>query len=266
MSGDNKAAHMKILKFSEIEAWKLWRLTRITGSRLKDIVSTKGRKVESYALIAESWIGSAALAEEEESPELAFERGHRLEPEAMDRFRQETGKKVDSSLIGLEREDDSRIAISPDGMIGLLEAVEVKCLYAKRHIEAFITRKIPAEYRYQMLQYFIVGDKLRKLHFVFYHPLFPKGLDYFTIEISRKDIKADIAEYLEYERNELKWVREQVEDLAKYVQSGPAVVPGAAEVIDVTEHVEEIGNAVYSEHPREASARVAAGIKERSYE
>lgn len=225
---------MKILRFSELEAWKLWRLTRITGSRLKNIVSTKGRKIESYALVAESWIGSTALAEEEENPELAFQRGQRLEPEAMDRFRKETGKKVDSSLIGLERDDDSRIAISPDGMIGVLEAVEVKCLAAKRHIESFITRNIPAEYRYQMAQYFVVNEKLRKLHFVFYHPLFPRGLDYFAIEISRKDIKAEIAQYLQYEREELKWVREQVNELAKYVQATPGPISGAfAEVIEI---------------------------------
>lgn len=220
---------MKIIRFADIESWKIWRLTRITGSRLKDIIAVNGpRKIESYALIAESWIGTAALAEEEESAELAFERGLRLEPEAMDRFRKESGKKVDSSLVGLEREDDSRIAISPDGMIGVLEAVEVKCLSAKHHIEAFITRKVPTKpvnYTYQVYQYFICNDKLRKLHFVLYHPLFPKGLDYFVIEINRKDIKAGIAKALEYQRNELKWVREQVEDLAKHVQATPMVVP-----------------------------------------
>lgn len=211
---------MKVRKFSSVEEWKTWRLGKITGSRLKDIISTKGRKIESYALIAESWIGAAALAEEEENAEMAMQRGKRLEPEAVQRFKDETGKKVvwHNDDTGWESGDDSRIAISPDASIGSTEAIEAKCLAAKRHIEAFITRKIPADYNYQKLQYFIANEKLRKLYFVFYHPLFPKGLDYFVTEVNRKDIKDDIAAALKYQQDELKWVREQVAELTKYVQ------------------------------------------------
>lgn len=219
---------MKVRKFESIEEWKTWRLGKITGSRLKDIVSKNGRKVASYALVAESWIGSAALAEEEENAELAMERGKRLEPEAIERFKQETGKEAvwHDDDIGWERDDESRIAISPDASIGKTEAVEAKCLTAKRHIEAFLTRKIPTEpinYNYQKLQYFIANEKLRKLYFVFYHPLFPKGLDYFVIEVNRKDIKKEIQVAHQYQIDELKWVRDQVNELGKYVKAAPMV-------------------------------------------
>lgn len=226
---------MKVLKFSSIEAWKLWRLTRITGSRVKEVISEKGRKVASYALVAESWIGSAALAEEEESPELAMARGTRLEPEAIARFVQETGKKAvwHNNDIGWEHEDDSRIAISPDASIGVLEAVEAKCLSAKKHIEAFITKRVHVEHRYQMLQYFVVNKKLRKVSAIYYHPLFPKGLDFFIIELNRKDLKKEIEASYKFQVKELQWVRDTVNDLSGYVQAGPAPIAGTpAEIID----------------------------------
>lgn len=226
---------MKILRFHDIEAWKLWRLTRITGSRVKDVISEKGRKVASYALVAESWIGSAALAEEEESPELAMARGTRLEPDAIARFVQETGKKAvwHNDDIGWEHEDDSRIAISPDASIGMLEACEAKCLSAKKHIEAFITKRVHAEHRYQMLQYFVVNKKLRKVYMVYYHPLFPKGLDYFVLEYNRKDLKKEIEASYQFQVKELDWVRTTVNELAQYVQSVPVPLSAPAVVVNV---------------------------------
>lgn len=262
---------MKIRKFSSIEEWKVWRLGKITGSRLKDIISKNGRKVESYALIAESWIGSAALAEEEESAELAMQRGKRLEPEAIQRFKDETGKKVvwHNDDIGWESDGDNRIALSPDASIGITEAVEAKCLAAKRHIEVRITNKIPADHNYQKLQYFITNEKLRKLYFVFYHPLFPKGLDYFVIEVNRKDIKDEIAAALKYQQDELKWVREQVADLTKYVQNPIEAEPIAAQ--ETTD--EELDSALITimeasvqESSLESLERIAAGIKDRAYD
>ncbi len=221
---------MKIIKFTDEvggkEAWMNWRLGKITGSRLKDIISIKGpRKTTSYALVAESFIGSAALAEDEERGENPMDRGTRLEKDAIERFRHETGKKVDDTLIGWERNDDGRIAISPDGVIGKTGAVEVKCLSAARHIEAIITKKIPKDYEYQALQYLIVNEGLKSLFFVMYDPRFPKGLDYYCIEIKRKDKKAEIEQYLQYQRDELKWVRTTIAELTNLIQAEPANIP-----------------------------------------
>jgi len=100
------------------------------------------------------------------------------------------------------REDDGNIAISPDGFIGKTEAVEVKCLNSASHIEAFLTQKTPKEYEHQVLQYFIVNDKLKTLYFIFYNPRMQK--DFFYLTIQRKDIQKDIDEYLEIEKEVLK--------------------------------------------------------------
>src|SRR6185312_15387329 len=142
-----------------------------------------------YEIAAESIIGPAALAEDDLTASQWLERGHELEPAAIARFEHATGKKVSRGVFGWESDDDSRMAVSPDGPVGLTEAVEIKCLLSPKHLEALYTRAIPrntAGYYEQVLQYFIVNKKLRKVHLCFYHPDFPRPLDFFVITFTRK--------------------------------------------------------------------------------
>lgn len=204
-------------RFESREEWMNWRLGKITGSRLKDILPGRNGEVKKgrWEMVAERLIGSAALAEDEKP----MDRGTRLEPEALERFAKETGKKLDTSLISWAREDDESIAISPDAVIGNKEAVEVKCLNAASHIEARVTNRIPkntAGYEEQADQYFCVNDKLKTLYFVFYDPRFPSGLDFFYLTIHRKDREEQIASYLSEQREALKWVRDTVNKLTLY--------------------------------------------------
>jgi hypothetical protein len=103
------------------------------------------------------------------------------------------------------RDDNEDIAYSPDGFIGktetITETIEAKCLNSASHIEALLTGKIPNEYEEQTIQPFIVNDKLKKLHFVFYDPRMPKDFFYFTI--NRKDVKDKVQEYFEIEKQAL---------------------------------------------------------------
>ena len=198
---------MIITKFETKEEWMLARKGKITGSRLKDIIVKRGtgQKLGFYELIAER----LAVAPDTESP---MERGTRLEPEAIERFEKETGKKVDASLVIWSREDNENIALSPDGSIGETEAVECKCLSSSRHLEAWLTQEIPSEYEYQKLQYFIVNDKLETLYFAFYDPRI-LSKPYFVIEVKRTDIEKEIEEYLEYQKNIIEEVNRIVNDL-----------------------------------------------------
>ncbi len=198
---------MKTLKFESREEWLAARRGKITGTRLKDIIVKRGtgRKIGFYELIAER-LGVPA------DDENAMERGKRLESEAMERFIKETGKKVDTSLVMWQRDDNESIAISPDGFIGKTEAVEVKCLASARHIEALLTNEVPTDYEYQVLQYFIVNDKLKTLHLVFYDPRI-LAKDYFTIEIKRENVQEQVDEYLAYENQIINEVNEIVNKL-----------------------------------------------------
>jgi len=188
---------MKTLKFNDRESWLQARIGKITGSRLGDIVLKRdgGYKKGFYELISER----VAIADEVNVPANPMDRGTFLEPIALERFGKEIKKKVDTSLLMWVRDDDENIAISPDGVIGKTEAVECKCLASASHIEALLTKKIPSEYDFQILQYFIVNDQLKKLYFVFYDPRIP-AKDFFYYTINRKDKAKDIKEYLEYEK------------------------------------------------------------------
>jgi len=203
---------MKILKFSDVEAWMAARRGKITGSRLGDIYSARAgskKKIGYYELIAER------LATEPEGGETPMDRGTRLEPVALELYAKTIGKKIDPSLVIWAREDNDSIAISPDGILGKSEAVEVKCLSSARHIEALLTRQIPSEYEYQMYQYFIVNDGLKKLHFVFYDPRIP-AKPLFAIIVKREDIKEEIAELIEFERMTLAEIDEIVLKLSNF--------------------------------------------------
>lgn len=190
---------MKIEKYDDRDQWLEGRRGRITGTRLKDLI-TKGKpKIGFYEIIAER----VALPAGEE---MAMDRGLRLEDDAVLRFTKETGKKVNTDLVIWRRDDDANIAISPDGYIGKTEAVECKCLSSARHIEAWLTQQIPSEYEYQALQYFIVNDQLKTLHVVFYDPRMPK--DFFVINVHRKDVQEQVDECLQIEREVLAKVAE----------------------------------------------------------
>ena len=197
---------MKIIKFEDEQAWLDARRGKITGTRLKDLIIKRGnkKKMGFYELIAEK----VALPATQEN---AMDRGKRLEEYAIERFEKETKKKVDSSLVIWEREDNSDIAISPDGFIGKTEAVEVKCLSSARHIEAWLTKEIPSEYEEQILQYFIVNDKLQKLYFVFYDNRCP--IDFFYYTIKRKEIQEKIIKYAKLE----KYILKEIDEITKKI-------------------------------------------------
>lgn len=185
-------------KFETKEEWMEARKGKITGSRLKDIVVKRGtdEKIGFYEIIAER---IAQPADEEN----AMERGIRLEEEAILMFQEQAGFNVDTSLVIWESEDNKDIAISPDGFISEKEAVEVKCLSSAKHIEAIITNKLPSEYEFQKLQYFIVNEKLEKLYFVMYDPRMPDNIKLHYFVINREDIEEDIETYKDYQEEKL---------------------------------------------------------------
>lgn len=148
--------------------WQHLRKGKITGTVLKSIMGTpKARQDAVYEIIAERL--TVGVEEEYENP---MDRGNRLEPDAIAMFELETGKQVER--IGFCEEDgNSQICNSPDGLIGETEAVEVKCMGGKNHIKMWLTNEIPDEYKWQVIQYFVVNEKLEKLYFVGYNPDIP---------------------------------------------------------------------------------------------
>lgn len=195
-------------QFETKEEWLEARKGKITGSRLKDIVVKRGtgEKTGFYEIIAER----IAQSPDDEN---AMQRGIRLEEEAILAFQEKTKKNVNTSLVIWENEENNAIAISPDGFINKTEAVEVKCLSSAKHIEAIITEKIPDEYEFQKLQYFIVNEKLETLYFVMYDPRMPEHLQLHYFTVNREDIEEDIKMYKEYQEEKLAKINEIITKL-----------------------------------------------------
>jgi len=191
---------MKTLNFEDKQEWLAGRKTRITGSRLKEIYAVrKERKQGFWQLLAER------LEIRDDQSDDPMQRGTDLESEAIRAFEEHEGKTVDTSLVIWTRDDNESIAISPDGFIGETEAVEVKCLASARHLEAYFEKAIPKDYWLQVLQYFIVNEKLEQLHFVMYDPRIPQK-PYFKFTVDRSEVAEEVETYLEYQRKVLEEV------------------------------------------------------------
>ena len=250
----------KILKFQDRETWMLGRRGKVSGTRLKEAVSTAGvskdalvnflaaseiefKKSDTIAKLSEllspdqlKALRVSALvdaekkkgfwklvaerialpADDDESP---MDRGTRLEDDAIERFTKETDIKVNTDLVIFAREDNPSIAISPDGYIEptkgkkITEMTEVKCLGSESHVEAYYTKKIPSDFHYQKLQYFIVNDDLKKLHWIFYDPRYPENLQFFVIEVLRKEVQEEVELLLAYQNQMLSEVDQIVNEL-----------------------------------------------------
>ena len=203
---------MKVIKYEQGEyetptsKWLLDRKGKITGSKLKDIIVKRGtgEKIGFYEIIAER----VALPADDENPMM---RGIRIEEEAVLKFQEKTGKEVDTSLVIWESDENQDIAISPDGFIGETEAVEVKCLSSAKHIQSIMENKIPDDYEYQVVQYFVVNQNLNRLHFVMYDPRMPEKWQLNVIEITRDDVMGEVEEYgIDYQKSKLAKIEKAV--------------------------------------------------------
>jgi len=204
---------MKIIEVPQNSPeWIELRKGKITGSKLKDIVVKRGssKKIGFYQLIAD-------IVADEPDFQDPLERGHELEPEAIELFEKEKGLKIDRVGMCIS-EFNENIAVSPDGLIkdskGVYNrAVEVKCLSSARHLKAYFEQKIPSEFIDQACQYFIVNDDLQVLDFVFYDPRV-HNLKMFVVSVTRIQLEKTIYLLKEYQENVLTEVQECIEKLS----------------------------------------------------
>lgn len=174
------------------------------------------KKQGFYELIAERLMVDESTFDGFVPNETPMDRGTRLQTYLVDRFKKATGKKVDESLVLWTRDDNESIAISPDGVVAGEEgALEGKCLSSARHVEAYLTKVVPEDYKMQMYQYFVVNDKLEILYFCFYDPRLP-AIDFFFLTISRSEILTEIDLSLQSQRKELAEVDEIVAKLSDF--------------------------------------------------
>ena len=182
---------MKILDLPQrSQEWFEARLGVITGSRAKQVFA-KNNLPFIDELIAERLTGVIPQSFTSE----AMKHGILYEPEAIRVYEETTKHSVDE--IGFCIHDHHPfIAISPDGLINIdgayKGAVEVKCPNSKKHIEYMRIGRIPAEYKAQVIHYFVVVEDLEWLDFVSYDPRM-RTKKIHIHRVTRDELQEDIA-------------------------------------------------------------------------
>lgn len=147
-------------------------------------------------------------------------RGEILEDEARTKISQKLGKTVIEGRLW-QADFNDNIICSPDGEIAdkngeITEAVEIKCLDSWKQLKAFYENQPPSEYRQQIVQYFLVNEKLEKLYFAMYSDVFGAArdkLELLIFTINREDIQAEIDEAKYLQTAVLKFVDEEITKL-----------------------------------------------------
>ena len=148
----------------------------------------------------------------------AMLRGQILEDEARELISEKLGKQIIPGRVWQSEENEYMIC-SPDGEIvddtgKVSEAVEIKCLDSWKVVKAYYEKHPPSEYKPQILQYFVVNDKLKKLYFCIYSDVFSNpelGLQIF--ELNREDYKEEIEIVKRVENATLELVEKEVQKL-----------------------------------------------------
>src|SRR3990167_3681731 len=165
------------------QAWYNLRNGRITSTRLKEVIGRTSSKL-IYEMIAEKY----EAKENYQSSEMS--EGVLKEPWAIDKYEEETGQKV--TMVGFITKGED-LGLSPDGLIGKKKGVEVKCPSLSKHIEYVVKDAIPAEYKWQVVHYFVVIDELEELDFVTYHPKFSLK-EIHIVNVKRTELEEEIKE------------------------------------------------------------------------
>lgn len=193
--------------------WFEMRLGVITGSRCASIFKSNNLTFVDE-LIAERLSGEII-----ESPTTqAMQHGILMEPVALDEYRMRTGNNAREIGFCIHDEHDF-LAISPDALVYekdvAIGGVEIKCPSTKKHVEYLRMNKIPAQYKAQVMHYFIVIDSLQWMDFVSFDPRIQKKLFIFRIHRNDPDVEMEIEmrkmKYLEFWDKVQKYERQILE-------------------------------------------------------
>ena len=217
------------------EEWLLHRLGKITGTKVKGVrpkATNKAKRYEGFwTVLAEK----AAIPGDGEPP---IERGHRLENVALEMLSEKLGIPFDYNPGIWVSDIDDDIMVSPDGAEPVDDgelptySAEVKCLSSGQHLKYIyedmkarkrsdyeaiysIPNETPHFYRDQVVQAFVVNEKLEHLFFTLFDDR--QELDHlmiWAIHIKRQDIQPMIDENLEMELGTLVEINQTLAELA----------------------------------------------------
>jgi putative phage-type endonuclease len=166
--------------------WHEAKLGKVGGTRLKKVFGSTSLDLIDE-LIAE--IGSGES--EDVYVNAAMQRGKDLEPVARKAFTALRNVKIDEIGLCISDEFPNNVC-SPDGFskdraIG----IEIKCPSTKKHVQTIRQNQIPNEYKYQVLNYFLVNEKCETVYFISFDTRYsPKP--YFEVKLNRADCEGEL--------------------------------------------------------------------------
>ena len=169
------------------DEWKAMRLGKVTASRVADVIAeTKSGPAASRAtymgeLIAERLTGTWA----DKFTSAAMQHGTEYEAEARKAYCFYNDVVV-QEIPFVDHPTISMSGASPDGLIGNVGGLEIKCPNTSTHIEYVLTGSIPKKYITQMM-WQMACCELSYVDFVSYDPRLPEELRYWNKRIHRDD-------------------------------------------------------------------------------
>lgn len=168
------------------QEWLDARRGKVMGSKVKGVRRQSRDPEKRYQTFWEVLAEKLAIAADGEPP---IDRGHRLEPEALQAASKILGIPFDNDAGMWISDLDDDIGVTPDGAEPVegdalpTYAAEVKCLSSASHLRFIVedrrARKkptyrpidsVPNEekhvFRDQVLQYFVVNEKLQTMYFI----------------------------------------------------------------------------------------------------
>ncbi len=169
--------------------WKALRLGMITGTRLKDVF-----KPDNLSVVDDLIAERISDAIEDSYVNDAMKRGVELEPIARMEYELKTGNQVEQLGFCISNEYNY-LGLSPDGLIKINGkykiGIEIKCPNTNTHVRYIRMNKIPNEYKFQILNYFLVCQDLERVDFISFDDRFTVNPMH-IITIKRNELSDDI--------------------------------------------------------------------------
>lgn len=186
--------------------WKALRCGKVTASRVADVIAKTskgwGASRFNYAaeLIAERLTGVAA----EGFTNAAMQWGTDQEPQARMAYEFMHGVAVEQ-IAFVVHPTIADSGASPDGLVGELGLIEIKCPNTATHIDTLISQTVPGKYITQM-QWQMACTGREWTDFVSYDPRLPESMQLFV-----KRVPADAVFQIELEDAVRLFLKEEVE-------------------------------------------------------
>lgn len=167
--------------------WFAQRLGKVTASRVADVIA---KTKTGYSTSRENYMVELALeritgTRQESFTNGAMQWGTDTEPMARAAYEAHSGNLVVEIGMVVHPMIDMAGA-SPDGLVGSLGLLEIKCPNSATHIQTLRSRKPAGKYITQMAWQMACTDRAW-CDFVSFDPRMPEGLQLFVTRIERDD-------------------------------------------------------------------------------